>query len=437
MLTNKTLSSFINVLFFLIFLMLVNGRSFLGIYIYDFRIGELLTGFSLVLLIFIFSKFSYIKENFGSTTVNIYFLMIVFFVIRNFIEGVNSISFYTFRSSVSIWYIAYFFFGLFIFKNFKFKKFYFVIGYIGLALQYMFNVLYYPSFLEEFFNQYSDKTQFLKGSEIAIFFIIVTLFSNKFNKNSIYLYVFVILSSVYLPLMFFKSRSGGFALFIYVFLEIYKYRKYLTKNIKNSILVFFISLFLFSISTHYILGNPLEKFIEVEETPSAVAQVFKHKYVVANTYDEELPIIYVFENRLYSADGNLNWRLQLWQEVFESSENSFETMFGFGFSKPHPVFSQKIYSGLDGLNENAHNYFINLFIKGGVCFLVMTLLFFYFLFKNKINTQFFRLDLLEFVLPLLIISMFDGSMENPYFGILFYFFLSSFYAGIKFDWEGL
>ena len=108
--------------------------------------------------------------------------------------------------------------------------------------------------------------------------------------------------------------------------------------------------------------------MEVDETPAAVAQVFKHKYVVSNTYDEELPIFYVFENRIYSADGNLNWRLQLWQDIFESSESSFELFFGYGFSEQHPVYSQKVYSGLDGLNENAHNFFCKSFCKRGNIF---------------------------------------------------------------------
>ena len=67
--------------------------------------------------------------------------------------------------------------------------------------------------------------------------------------------------------------------------------------------------------------------------------------------------------------------------------------------------------------------------------MTITTSFLWFIFNNKISKQFNRFDVITFVLPLLIISMFDGSMENPYFGILFYFFLSSFYAGIKFDWE--
>jgi hypothetical protein len=46
--------------------------------------------------------------------------------------------------------------------------------------------------------------------------------------------------------------------------------------------------------------------------------------------------------------------------------------------------------------------------------------------------KFTNFELLLFFLPLAFISMFDGSMENPYFAIVFYFFVSSFFTGVKF-----
>ena len=107
--------------------------------------------------------------------------------------------------------------------------------------------------------------------------------------------------------MFFKSRSGGFAVFVFVLIEIYKKRFYFKENLKRSFIVIFISILLIVGNSHQIIGNPFE----VEETPAALGQVFKHKYVVSNTYDDEVPFLYFYENKLYSADGNLNWRLQL------------------------------------------------------------------------------------------------------------------------------
>ena len=42
-----------------------------------------------------------------------------------------------------------------------------------------------------------------------------------------------------------------------------------------------------------------------------------------------------------------------------------EIMFGQGFHVRPLVFNNFIYSGLDGLNENSHNY-LNIFIRGGI-----------------------------------------------------------------------
>ena len=63
----------------------------------------------------------------------------------------------------------------------------------------MFNIVYYPEFLIKFFNEYSDKTQFLKGAEIAIFFIVVTFFANKFSEGGPLVDLFVLMSSIYIP----------------------------------------------------------------------------------------------------------------------------------------------------------------------------------------------------------------------------------------------
>jgi len=430
MVKNSLIKYSVQYLFILILLMMVNGRSFLGLSLLGFRLGEVVTGFSIILFLFIIFKFQYFKIYFGNL-IYIYFALHIFFVLKIIFEGINLISLYTFKSGVSIWYVSFLFFGFFIFKNFKISKSFFIFGYFGLGIQYIFNVLYYPEIINNFFNEYSDKTQFLKGSEIAIFFIIVTFFTNKFSKRDIFLDIFVIFSSLYIPLMFFKSRSGGFAILLFVVFELYTYRNYFSKNIKKTIGISFISIVLFTFSSHYLIDNP----VEIEDTPSAVAQVFKHKYIVANTYDEEVPLFYIYENRIFSADGNLNWRLQLWQDIYQNSESINNTIFGYGFSSMHPIYNQKIYSGLDGLNENSHNFLINIFTRGGLIFLVLIFLFFIFLFKVDRNKQFNKVNFIVFTVPIFIISMFDGSMENPYFGILFYFFLSSFYAGIKFEVE--
>jgi len=423
----KIESKIVNTVFFFLLILLINGRSLLGVYIFGFRIAELLTGLALLLAFFIIPKFNYFKNEYSFGVVLSFYLLIAYFAMQNILYGENFSNLYLYKSSVFIWFISYLFLGHEILKKAKLTKKYFIIGYVGLAIQYIFNVYYYPSFLTMFFNQYSDKTQFLKGAEIAIFFIIVTFFTNKFFQDRLFFDIFLIFSSLYVPLMFFKSRSGGFAIFVFVSIEIYKKRYYFKENLKRSFIVIFIAMLLILGSSHQIIGNPLE----VEETPAAIEQVFKHKYIVSNTYDDEIPFLYFFENRLYSADGNLNWRLQLWQTVIIDSINNNEVLFGHGFGSKTPIFNNETFSGVDGLNENTHNYFLNIYVQGGLIALFLVLMFFANLFKLK-NKNFSNSELTLYIIPLFLISMFDGSMENPYFAIVFYFFLSSFYSDINF-----
>ncbi len=426
-LINKYKYFILNGLFILIFFMLLNGRSLLGLYIYGFRLAELLTGFALLLLFLLIYKNKFFRNNLGSRFIYSYLLLVFHFIIFNVINSANFLDLYIYKSSVYIWYISFIFFGYLVFKNIEITKNFFYLGYLGLFLQFMFNVIYYPDFLTQFFNEYSDKTQFLKGAEIAIFFIVVTFFANKYSERGALVDLFVLTSSIYIPLIFFKSRSAAIALFIYIVVMIYKKKKYLLENTKRSAVLFLISLVLFLSTAHFLV----DFVFEFEETPEAVAQVFKHKYIVSNTYDDEVPLFYIYDERLYSADGNLNWRLQLWQDIFTFAEQNDEIVFGGGFHIKPLVFENFIYSGVDGLNENSHNYFLNIFIRSGLLGLVLVFYFFYNMFK-VVKTNFTNVEFSIFFLPLAFISMFDGSMENPYFAIVFYFFVSSFYSGVTF-----
>ena len=426
-LINKYRPFLFNFLFISILIILVNGRSLMGLYLLGFRLAELLTGFSILLFFLLIYKYNFFRENLGQKFVNSFLILVFYFFITNLLNSANFLDLYLYKTSVYIWYISFMFFGFIIFKNIEITEKYFYVGYLGLFIQFMFNVLYYPNFLTQFFNEYSDKTQFLKGAEIAIFFIVVTFFANKYGENHSLVDLFVLSSSLYIPLIFFKSRSAAIALFIYIVVMVYRKKKYFFENRRRSFILFTISTILFLTTSHFLVDNTFE----IQETPEAVAQVFKHKYIVSNTFDDKVPFFYIFENRLYSADGNLNWRLQLWQEIVIFAEQNDQIIFGQGFHIKPLVFDNFIYSGLDGLNENSHNYFLNIFIRGGIFGVLLVLYFFYNMIKiPKVN--FTNSEFLIFFLPLVFISMFDGSMENPYFAIVFYFFVSSFFTGVKF-----
>ena len=107
------------------------------------------------------------------------------------------------------------------------------------------------------------------------------------------------------------------------------------------------------------------------------------------TYDSEIPLLFVDSGRLYSSDGNLNWRIQMWQDMFiyiDSSPSRY--IYGVGFGERLPVFDVSVFPdakyriGLDGLNEHLHNYWLTVFARGGLLHLLIFLYLYYYLFKK-------------------------------------------------------
>ena len=145
-----------------------------------------------------------------------------------------------------------------------------------------------------------------------------------------------------------------------------------------------------------------------------------------NQFREEgmLPFLFVNDSRLYSGDGNLNWRFQIWQDVIFDVNNETTTfLFGYGYKEIIPAMTLDIERrGNDGLNENVHNYIINILARGG---LVQVFLFLY---LNLLITKMYfskhgNYKILIYMLPLLLVSMFDGAMENAHYPLIYYFFL--------------
>ena len=81
----------------------------------------------------------------------------------------------------------------------------------------------------------------------------------------------------------------------------------------------------------------------------------------------------------------------------------------------------------DGLNENIHNYFLNIFARGGVP-LFLLFIFLHVSFLTKWRERNKNLRLLNFIAPLLIASFFDVSMEGVQFPFNYYFFIGIFLA---------
>ena len=85
-------------------------------------------------------------------------------------------------------------------------------------------------------------------------------------------------------------------------------------------------------------------------------------------------------------------------------------------------------SGLDGLNENVHNYFVNILARGGLVHLIIFLAF-YFLLIKIYRQKFDDLSILVLMVPILFAAFFDSAMENSHYPLIFYFILGLSFHG--------
>ena len=93
-------------------------------------------------------------------------------------------------------------------------------------------------------------------------------------------------------------------------------------------------------------------------------------------------------------------------------------MFGYQYNEKIPAMDDPFRSGDDGTNENVHNFIINILARGGLLHLGIYLYFIYYLLSKRTS-----LGLINFILPVFLTSLFDASMENSHFPLIFYFVL--------------
>ena len=82
-----------------------------------------------------------------------------------------------------------------------------------------------------------------------------------------------------------------------------------------------------------------------------------------NLYEEsvlKLKLFYFNDGRIFSSDGNLNWRFQIWQDVYHDMNSSDILFNGYGYSNIIPAMDSDQRGGQDSQNINVHNYFIHI-----------------------------------------------------------------------------
>lgn len=432
-LKNEKLNSTLQILFFGFFgCVILFNRSFVGLYIFGFRLGEILTGVGLLIsLIFLILPKKYLS-NFYFNNFQYYGskLIVLSFFLINIINNGSFTSTYTYKSSSYIWTTFFIFFGLITNLKTHIKieylyRFFLVVPF----LTYLFSSGNYPNFVIDFFILNSDKFQFLKASDIFIGYASINFLNKYFIKseNRRFLY-FMITSGLMLPLLLFASRGSFLGVVIYMLFELFYSRRYINNNKSRVVIYLFISLLFFSFSALRIdrseLNRPsFDDLVEVVN-PSAVSDSISTLAEEKDTV-RVLFSFYFHYGRLESTDPTANWRLDIWQDVVFDMIKEGKVLTGYGYNEIFPQMLDPTAPGRlgrDGMNEHVHNYFVNIFGRGGILQLLFFLIFHFGIIQywKKENQNY---QILMYVFPALIVSLLDITMEGVQFPMVYYFFL--------------
>ena len=438
MLSRNKITNLLGFLYFVnLSLYMLFGRTYSGLYVSNFRLAELIIGFFLLFnIIVLLTPIRYLRSKlkYENQIIYIYKLIILSFFVILFLNDGSLANVYSFKSSSYIWMVGSLFFsGIFIEKIFI-KKTIFVM--IIFYLVYQFSTIHYPELLISFFEKNSDKFDFQKGSDLLLIYVVSTLFiqrniSNKFNSFSI----FLISSSILLPLFLFKSKGAFLPAIIFIFYYLYLSRKLISAQKLKTISISLLAVILFVISTFEVYGNlnfkkmgmdgfnsneELQAIFTIDEIEKGVTAIATEK----NTGQFFLSF-FVMDKRLYSQEPMANWRLQIWQDILRDLNNESRLLKGYGYNEIIPAMDLVHRRGTDRTNENPHNFIFYILARGGIPQLLLfailniqLLLLYYKKYKNY--------HILIYIIPIMTTSLFDASMESIRFPLIYYSFLSYF-----------
>ena len=417
-------------------------RSFVGIKIFGFRLGELIVGFLFIqtLILLLLRKNIIFSLNLNKFNITIKFLkiIIVSFVVSIYYFDTNFLSTYTFKTSSYIWMTSVCFFANYLFKR-KYieNKIVLKIVYFYLLLpivHYLFSSGYYPNFLMDFFNKYSDKFTFTKASDIMLVLVISNLLLLNIQKNKkIFFIYFGLTLPLLLPLLLEMSR-GSFigALLFFVLIIFFNFKFFLTNT---KFLLFFIifSSSIFVVSTFRISGVSFD-FSQGDDVlidRSVSGSITK----IANKNETRKAFLsfYLEDGRIVSHDNTTNWRLDIWQDVLEDLNQKDSLILGYGYNEIMPIMTDPSAPGRlgrDGLNEHVHSYIFNILGRGGIVQLIL-FIGFHFSIVYAWYRKHENLDILLLMAPVFLNSATDMNMEGVQFPFIYYFFLGVYFILYK------
>ncbi len=299
---------------------------------------------------------------------------------------------------------------------------------------------------ENFFLNFSDKYEPHKAADIVLLLFLFSVYLGDYLKNSYVGFCLNLVTySIFLPLLLYKSRAAFIGCLVFFFYILYENKSNLKKDYLKNLFLLIFCFFVATVSTITSQRLVIQEYT-VEEISESYSKLSQYKF---NHYREEQKLIYIEDNRIYSADGNLNWRLQMWQDQIIYTIDDGNIFTGMGYKDMLKVFVVETphescdlddkgtcgnnRRGIDGLNENLHNYFLTIFARGGLihlfCFLT---LYFYLIIKAQRDE---KIKFYFILFGIIFISSFDSSMENAHFPLIFYFFIGNYFFNNSLKFE--
>lgn len=415
--------------FTILFLTAVFTRSFLGLNIGPFLLGQLFVGFGLLVSCYalvVRKPISYFEIK-DSKFNQIYLIIILYFLTRIVLNH-GDLSLYYFKSSSFIWTIGFLYLGLIVYK-FSIDSLLLSIGFLSLPfVVYIFQTGNYPDVIIKIFLNYSDKFQFMKASDMVIILIVSSFYLKKYYfSDKQYVFWINILVVLYYPLVALNSRGAVVGLVSFYVLDFILNFRNIKKLKFNILIILIVNIIIFSLSSLRLTGvdiqSPDSNISIISGIPSAVSKIVEEK----NTQDVFLSF-YFADSRIFSSDPTTNWRLDIWQDVVQDLREKNRILRGYGYNEIIPVMTDPSAPGRlgrDGLNEHVHNYLVTIFARGGLINLFLFLYLHYELIKKFMKSS-FGIYTLCLVIPCFLMSSVDITMDGVQFPLIYYFFIGYF-----------
>ena len=224
---NKYLENYLNVAFkIFLFLVFLFARTFTGVYIFGFRLGELLVGVLCFLLIAYLTFYPIRTGKYFLDVKALHFalcFLVILFLFNVSKNNSNFTNFSIFKTSSYIWTIGALILGIEIVKylNIHVNKYDIVLSLVGLATIYLFSTKGISENRQNFILHFTDKFEYPKGSDILLAFIFIFIFIlNKLNYSKLSFNLLSINFALIAPVLMVKSRSAFISLVIFLLLLI-------------------------------------------------------------------------------------------------------------------------------------------------------------------------------------------------------------------------